>query len=50
MSLETNEFTERNKMKILTKQLWLTCVATVCWMYAAVAADIHYVADNGGGE
>ena len=41
---------ERNKMKILTKQLWLALAVAVSWVGVAVAADIHYVADNGGGE
>ena len=32
------------------KKLWLALAAVVSWVGAAVAADIQYVADNGGGE
>ena len=48
--LEINEFTERNKMKRKIKSWWLAVVSTVCWTGAVFAADIRYVADNGGGE
>ena len=44
------EFYERNKMKKAMKKLWLALAAVVSWVGVAVAADIQYVADNGGGE
>ena len=44
------EFTERNKMKRKIKSWWLAVVSIVCWTGAVFAADIRYVADNGGGE
>ena len=44
------EFNERNKMRKTMKRLWLALAAVVSWVGAAVAADIQYVADNGGGE
>ena len=37
-------------MKKTMKKLWLALAAVVSWVGAAVAADIQYVADNGGGE
>ena len=46
----TIEFNERNRMKNKIKRWWLAVVSTVCWTSAAFAADIRYVADNGGGE
>ena len=37
-------------MKRKIKSWWLAVVSTVCWTGAVFAADIRYVADNGGGE
>ena len=37
-------------MRKTMKKLWLALAAVVSWVGAAVAADIQYVADNGGGE
>ena len=37
-------------MKRKIKSWWLAVVSTVCWTGAVFAADIQYVADNGGGE
>jgi len=46
----TIEFNERSRMKNKIKRWWLAVVSTMCWTSAAFAADIRYIADNGGGE